>query len=239
MKIAILVITFFSLTGYATQEAVAQEKSDRPSAITLTAGQSVILPAGESAAVPLGTVVRNPNGISVVINGHRNTIDASAGVFISVPVSAKGPPDNIVIAKPKKAVEPATDSDEHHRLEAIHAELEARRHEPVSSKTVFQCTLAVRMQSRAGDLLFRDLINAPGGVGTIDATFFPKAIDRRIVKIEVIAPYDKKGAGVERWTISHSGSDVVSYIVRLTADGHGGTNFVVAHSVTDQTEETE
>jgi hypothetical protein len=233
MKITSLIIMLFSLTGCATKEtAIPEQQPDHAGAIMLTAGQSVILPAGMSAAVPFGTIVRNRNGNSAVINGHHDTVNASAGVSVQVPAGATGPSDNLVIAKPVKLEETANNPDEIRRLNAIHAEIEARRIERLPpNPSALQYTPEVRMQSRAGDVLFHDLINAPGGIGTMNGVFYPHAKERRIVKIEVIAPYDNNAVGIERWSIGHSDSDAVPYLVRLAPDGHGGTDFVVKHEV--------
>lgn len=59
----------------------------------------MILAAGQTAEVPYGTAVREPGGGSIIINGQKNTINATGGVIVSVPVSATGPADNIVTAK--------------------------------------------------------------------------------------------------------------------------------------------
>ena len=88
-------------------------------------------------------------------------------------------------------------------------------------------TPEVQKQSFASKVLFHDLVSAPGGVAMADEAFYPKAKERKIVKIEVIVPYDNKKVGVERWSIWHSESETVAYVVNLVPDGQGGTDFGV------------
>jgi len=86
----------------------------------------------------------------------------------------------------------------------------------------------VRMQARISDLLFRDLLTGIGGVGFADEVNFPSAKERKLIRIEVIVPYDNQQTGVERWTVSHGANEVASYTVKLVPDGQGGTNFAVS-----------
>jgi hypothetical protein len=81
--------------------------------------------------------------------------------------------------------------------------------------------------SRAGDVLFRDLTSAIGGVRFADEVYFQKVQIRRLEKIEVVVPYDNKVAGIEKWFVSHDGTETVSYLVTLSPDGNGGTMFSV------------
>ena len=88
-------------------------------------------------------------------------------------------------------------------------------------------TKEVRKQSFADKVLFHDLVSAPGGVAMADEVFYPKAKERKIVKIEVLVPYDNKKVGIERWFIRHSESETAVYIVKFVPDGQGGTDFGV------------
>ena len=85
----------------------------------------------------------------------------------------------------------------------------------------------VRKMSYADDRLFRDLLNAIGGVKFADEVSFPNAKERRITAIEALVPYDNRKTGIERWTIRHDGQDSCSYLVRFIPDGRGGTTFTV------------
>lgn len=86
----------------------------------------------------------------------------------------------------------------------------------------------VRSASYADDTLFRDLVNAPGGVAFADRVLYPDVRQRDLVRIEVLAPYGAAGrVGIERWFITHDGEITVSYLVTLTPDGRGGTHFAV------------
>ena len=46
----------------------------------------------------------------------------------------------------------------------------------------------VRKQSSAGDVLFHDLVSAPGGVAMLDEVAYPKARERQIVRIAAVVP---------------------------------------------------
>lgn len=89
------------------------------------------------------------------------------------------------------------------------------------------CAPEIRKSSLADDILFHDLLSAPGGVAMMDEVSFPKAKERKIIRIEVKAPYDGRKPGAEKWTIEHAEGDAVSYDVTLIPDGHGGTTFAV------------
>jgi hypothetical protein len=88
-------------------------------------------------------------------------------------------------------------------------------------------TPEIRKMSSADDRLFRDLLNAIGGVKFADEVSFPDAKQRKITAIETIVPYDNRKPGSERWTIQHDGQDFASYLVRFNPDGRGGTTFTV------------
>ncbi len=90
-----------------------------------------------------------------------------------------------------------------------------------------QYTPEVRKQSYADNILFHDLVSAPGGVAMADEAFFPAAKERRIVSIEAVVPYDNRRVGIERWTIRHSETETVTYVVKFVPDGSGGTDFGV------------
>jgi hypothetical protein len=100
------------------------------------------------------------------------------------------------------------------------------RHEAASSSKLLY-TPEVRKASFASDRLFRDLLNAIGGVKFADEVSFPEAKERRITRIESIVPYDNRQTGVERWTVQHDGRDTCSYMVKFFPDGRGGTRFTV------------
>ncbi|HEX3728957.1 MAG TPA: hypothetical protein VHV47_04085, partial [Opitutaceae bacterium] len=85
----------------------------------------------------------------------------------------------------------------------------------------------IRKQSMADDRLFHDLVSAPGGAAFADEVSFPKASQRRIVKIEVTAPYVGSRPGSERWTVDHGDGTSQTYTVGLAPDGRGGTTFSV------------
>ncbi len=74
---------------------------DKNHTITLRPGDSVILARGQRANVPFGTSViqPGPGGGAAVLKGQKNTVDAGAGVIVTVPVDATGPADNVVVAK--------------------------------------------------------------------------------------------------------------------------------------------
>jgi hypothetical protein len=61
----------------------------------------------------------------------------------------------------------------------------------------------------------------------MDSIFAPTAKERRILKIDVIVPYDNQRVGVERWTISRDEHETAAYIIKMIPDGHGGTDFNV------------
>jgi len=83
----------------------------------------------------------------------------------------------------------------------------------------------VRGQSFASDALFRDLMLGVGGVGIADQVYFPSVAERKLVRIEVVVPFDNQRVGIERWTISHGPNLYATYTVRMVPDGEGGTNF--------------
>lgn len=83
----------------------------------------------------------------------------------------------------------------------------------------------VRQQSMADDVLFHDLVSGTGGVGFIDAAYYPQATARTLKRIVVTVPYQPSGSGVEEWTIEHDGNETVTYVVKLSPDGQGGTYF--------------
>lgn len=83
----------------------------------------------------------------------------------------------------------------------------------------------VRSASQAGEVLFRDMVGAAGGVGFMDRVLYPKAQQRSVVRIEVVSPYVGSQPGVERWYIEHYGTDTATYLITLIPDGKGGTYF--------------
>jgi hypothetical protein len=83
-------------------------------------------------------------------------------------------------------------------------------------------TPEVRKMSYCSDILFKDSLN---GVMMMDSMFSHGVKARRIVKIEVIVPYDNQRVGIERWTISREEHETVAYIIKMIPDGHGGTDF--------------
>lgn len=85
---------------------------------------------------------------------------------------------------------------------------------------------AVRRCSSADDRLFRDLVNAVGGVKFVDQLAFPDAKKRRITGIRALKPYQDGKDGLERWTVQHE-SGSCAYLVTLLSDGAGGTTFSV------------
>ena len=85
-------------------------------------------------------------------------------------------------------------------------------------------TPEVRKMSFCSDILFKDSLN---GVMMMDSIFAPTAKERRILKIDVIVPYDNQRVGVERWTISRDEHETAAYIIKMIPDGHGGTDFNV------------
>jgi hypothetical protein len=93
-----------------------------------------------------------------------------------------------------------------------------------------QYTPEARRQSYADKVLFHDLVSAPGGVAMADEAFYPAAKERTIVRIEAIVPYDNRRVGIERWTIRHSETETVTYIVKFVPDGNGGTDFGVGRA---------
>ena len=101
----------------------------------------------------------------------------------------------------------------------------------ISCATVPPSTLSItdeiRNSSSTDEKLFVDLFGAPGGVGFADKTLYPNARNNEIVQIEVITPYDNEQVGVERWYVQHDQNEKVSYLVKLTPDGKGGTIFTV------------
>lgn len=66
--------------------------------LVLSAGQTAILVAGQSARFPAGTTLCVPNGQNVKVFGQKNTVNATPGTIIAVPLNASGEADNIVIA---------------------------------------------------------------------------------------------------------------------------------------------
>lgn len=89
------------LAGCVTEKPGGLPQFDENRTITLGAGQSVILARGQRAKTPSGTTViqPGPGGNAVMINGQNNTVNAGAGVIVSVSANATGPADNIVIAQ--------------------------------------------------------------------------------------------------------------------------------------------
>lgn len=85
---------------------------------------------------------------------------------------------------------------------------------------------AVRRCSFADDGLFRDLVNAMGGVKFVDQLTFPDAKKRRVTEIQALKPYQDGKDGLERWTVQHE-SESCAYLVTLLSDGAGGTTFSV------------
>jgi hypothetical protein len=86
----------------------------------------------------------------------------------------------------------------------------------------------VRRQSRADDVLFRDLLRRPGGVGFADKVFFANATTRTLLRIEVVRPYDGRSIGEERWVVGHDDGGETTYVVSLIPSPRGGTDFTVA-----------
>jgi len=111
-----------------------------------------------------------------------------------------------------------------HAIEQIRSFYEPR---PKAASERLQYAPDVRKQSMADDRLFHDLASAPAGVAFADEVSFPKASQRRIVKIEVLAPYSGSQAGRERWTIDLGDGTSQAYTVTLAPNGRGGTNFSV------------
>lgn len=85
---------------------------------------------------------------------------------------------------------------------------------------------AVRRRSSADDRLFRDLVNAIGGVKFVDQITYPDAKKRRLTEIQTLKPYQDGKDGLERWIVQHE-SDSCAYLVTLLSDGAGGTTFSV------------
>ena len=96
-----------------------------------------------------------------------------------------------------------------------------------TSSSRLSYTPEIRKMSYADDRLFRDMLNAIGGVKFADEVSFPNVKERKITAIEAIVPYDNRKPGIERWTIQHDGQDTCSYMVRFIPDGRGGTTFTV------------
>lgn len=71
----------------------------KPNTVTLSAGQSATLSSGETVMAPSDFTVKDTNGSSYTVNGHRNTINMSAGAVVTVSASASGAADNAIVAK--------------------------------------------------------------------------------------------------------------------------------------------
>jgi hypothetical protein len=88
------------------KQAAAQRKIQTAAVVSpvagtpliLKAGQSAILVGGQSARFPGGTTVSCPGGGTVTVQGHHNTVNATAGTIVAVPLNATGEADNVVIA---------------------------------------------------------------------------------------------------------------------------------------------
>ena len=91
-----------------------------------------------------------------------------------------------------------------------------------------QYTPEVRKQSLAGAVLFHDLLSAPGGVAMMDEVPYPKATQRKLIKVEVLSPYQNGQVGREKWTVDHADDSPASYTVRLSPTAGGGTDFAVS-----------
>ena len=90
------------------------------------------------------------------------------------------------------------------------------------------CAPEVRRASKADDVLFQDLLAAPGGVATADQIAFPKGSPGRHVSlIQVVVGYTGKSRGLERWTVAHASGETASFLVVLIPDGQGGTTFQI------------
>ena len=96
----------------------------------------------------------------------------------------------------------------------------------VNRSNILFYSAAVRRGSRADDRLFRDLVNAMGGVKFVDQLSFPDAKKRRITAIRALKPYGDGQDGLERWTVQHE-TESCAYLVTLLPDGAGGTTFSV------------
>ena len=102
-----------------------------------------------------------------------------------------------------------------------------------------ECTPQVRASSKADDVLFNDLLSAPGGVGFAADVAFPKAAPgRHDSAIQAIVPYTGKLRGLERWTIRHDSGETAAFLVLLIPDGKGGTNFQISRDRSDHTSGT-
>jgi len=103
----------------ATVMACSGEGSNNSTSNTptqLTQGQSITLASGQTIKVPSGATVQFPNSGGTsntlngdydtvnmtsgawTINGDNNSVNTTAGAVVSVPASATGPADNIVVA---------------------------------------------------------------------------------------------------------------------------------------------
>lgn len=98
------------------------------------------------------------------------------------------------------------------------------------------CAPEVRRASAASDPVFRDVMNAPTGVGMTDEALYPHADNRQVVKIAVLSAYTGKNIGIEHWTVAHTETDSVIYLVRLVSDGRGGTIVAVGRDIAAETE---
>jgi len=81
--------------------------------------------------------------------------------------------------------------------------------------------------STTDEPLFRDLLTKRGGVVHADFVSYPRSSQKKLIRIEVLTPYDHRRTGQERWFIQHEGGDTAAYLVKLKPDGHGGTQFTV------------
>jgi hypothetical protein len=85
----------------------------------------------------------------------------------------------------------------------------------------------VRKMSTTDEALFRDLLTKPGGVAHVDMLLYPRSKQKTLTRIEVLAPYDNRRTGQERWFVGHESGETAAYLVKLIPDGRGGTTFTV------------
>ena len=98
------------------------------------------------------------------------------------------------------------------------------------------CTPDVQHASAASETLFREVMDAPTGIGMTDEALYPKALNRQVVKITVLSAYNGSNIGIEHWTVAHDENDSVIYLVRLVSDKKGGTSIAVGRDIAAETE---
>jgi hypothetical protein len=97
-RVSLVALACLALAACGGGAGASSNTATVPQTLTLEAGQSATISDGMVAMVPSGTTATTPRGGALVLAGDNSSLTVPSGTVVSVPASATGPADDVLVA---------------------------------------------------------------------------------------------------------------------------------------------